>query len=376
MKIKVFRDQLNKGLKIIERIITKSLTLPILENVLLSTEKSFFNLSATNLETSIIYKILAKIEKEGKTVVPAKLFSSYINLLPEEAVVLELKNKKLTIQSKNYQTFIKTLESSEFPIIPETAAEQSLSVNNEPFIQGISQVADIASFSQIRPEISGVYLKFQKDSTKFVATDSFRLSEKTLYYEQPLKIKESSFIIPYKAAKELINILGEEKGKLEIYFSPNQVMFEYPAGVKFPQFKVQFMSRLIEGEYPNYEEIIPKQHQTEIILPRDKFLDQIKLTSLFSGKNNEIRLKADPGEGKVELFSQSPEYGENKGILSGRVTGKKVEASFNWRFLMDGILKIKSPEIIFFLNGEGDPALLKPKGDPDYLYVIMPIKTS
>jgi len=139
---------------------------------------------------------------------------------------------------------------------------------------------------------------------------------------------------------------------------------------------IQIVSRLIEGEYPNYQEIIPKEFKTQIVLSKEEFVNQIKIASLFSGKTNEVKLRAEPAKGIIEIFSQSPEFGENKSQLVGKTKGEKTEVSFNWKFVQDGLLNIKSAEVILEINGETGPAVLKPVGDSSYIYIVMPIKGS
>jgi len=207
-----------------------------------------------------------------------------------------------------------------------------------------------------------------------VATDSFRLAEKTIPLEKKIK-KEYAFILPQKPTREIINILGEKEGKLKLYFSPNQTLFEFPMKeTSHPQ--IQITSRLIEGEYPNYQEIIPKKFKTRVILKKDEFLNQIKTASLFSGKINEVKFTITPSKKEVELFAQSPDIGENKSSLPAKIEGDPMQISFNHKFLIDGLLNIKSSEVIFALTEEEGPCVLKPVGDSSYIYVIMPIKAT
>jgi len=207
-----------------------------------------------------------------------------------------------------------------------------------------------------------------------VATDSFRLGEKKLFLPSALS-QEYSLILPQPTAKELINIFGEKEADLQIYFSPNQILFEtVMPETSHPQ--IQLVSRLIEGEYPNYQEIIPKKFETQVVCSRNEFISQIKTASIFSGKINEVKLKIDPKENQILVSSQNPDLGEYKGSLAGKIKGKEMEISFNHRFLGDGLLGIKTPEVIFELINEESPAVLKPVGQEDYLYVAMPIKTS
>ncbi len=372
MKLLILRENLKTGLSFVERITGRNLSLPILENVLISAEKNFLNLTTTDLETAISWWSLAKVEKEGKIASPVKFFSSFVNLLPKGSVNLETQNSALYIESGNFKNQIKGFSPEDFPVIPQIKNNSSFEINTAPFIEGLSQVVEVTALTSVRPEISGVYFNFQKEFLKIVATDSFRLAEKTLFFEKKEE-REHSFILPQRVTRELINTLSDKKGKLSIYFSPTQVMFEFPMDeVSHPQ--LQITSRLIEGEYPNYQEIIPKKYETQFILSKGDFLNQLRAAGLFSGKINEVKLKVDPEKNAMEIFSQSPDFGKNQSFLSGKAKGKKTEISFNWRFLVDGLSNIKTPEVIFELNGEEGPAVLKPTTDPSYLYIAMPIK--
>ncbi|MCK4781870.1 DNA polymerase III subunit beta [Candidatus Parcubacteria bacterium] len=373
MKITILKENFKNGLNIIERITGKNLTLPVLNNVLLTVEKNFLNLSTTDLEMGINWWGLVKTEKQGKISIPAKLLSSFTGLLPDKKIILEAKDKTLFIECEKRKTKIKGQDPEEFPLIPKIENQEFIEVDSYKFCQGLSQVIEVISSSQVRPEISGVYLLFQKDLIKMVGTDSFRLAEKTLSLKNKIK-KECSLIIPQKTIRELINVLGEKKEKLKIFFSPSQIMFELVMPeISHPQ--VQIISRLIDGEYPDYQEIIPKNYETQIILEKKEFLNQIKTASLFSGNINEVKFKINPKEGKIEIFTQSSELGENKSYLLGKTEGNPIEVSFNHKFISDGLSNIESSEVIFGLNKDGGPAVLKPVGDESYIYVVMPVKS-
>lgn len=376
MKLTILQEKLKEGLNIIERVSSKSLTLPILNNVLLSTQKNFLNLAATDLEIGIKWWGLIKAEKEGSITVPSSLFSSFINLLPKKKILLEEKNNIIFIECENYKTQIKGISAEEFPLIPKITEGDFTFINNISFCQGLSQVVDIASLSTTRPEISGAFLSFQKDLITIAATDSFRLGEKKIFLKNSSGPAQNySLIVPQKTIKEIITILGNKKGESKIYFSPNQIMFEsLMEETNHPQ--IQIISRLIEGEYPNYQEIIPKKSTTQIILDKDEFLNQIKTASLFSGRVSEIKIKADPKKKEIEFFSQSPDIGEYRSLILGKTKGEAVEIAFSHRFLLDGLSNIKSSEVVFELNGDAGPGVIKPVGDESYLYVVMPIKAS
>jgi DNA polymerase-3 subunit beta len=378
MKITILKEKLREGINVVERISQKTLTLPILQNTLFQAEKNFLKLTTTNLESGITWWNLVKLEKEGQICIPTKFFSGLISSLPNKPINLETKDLTLSLECENYKTKIKGFNSEEFPIIPSIQEGGVLNVNCLSFCQALNQVLDIPSSSLARPEISGIFLSFQSDLIKIVATDSFRLAERKIFLKNNLS-KEYSLILPQTTSREIVSIFGDKEGELKIYFSPNQIWLEYMmTEISHPQ--LQFTSRLIEGEYPNYQEIIPKKFETHLTLSKEEFLNQIKTASLFSGKISEVKLKIDPKKGVVEIFSQSPDLGEYNSFLKGKIEGKDVSISFNHRFLIDGISEIKTRELLLEITNEEGPAILKPVQPSaeypleDYLYIIMPIK--
>ena len=257
MKIIILKENLNNGLNIVYRVAGRNLTLPILNNILIVAEQNFLSLASTDLELGIKYWTLGKVEKEGSLTVPAKILSSFVSLLPEAKINLEAKNQTLYIECENNKTQIKGIDAQDYPIIPKIEDENFIELSMLPFCEGLSRVVDFTAPNQVRPELSGVYLNFQKDRVQITATDSFRLAEKTLYFEKKIN-RECSFILPQKTARELVNIFSEKDGKLKLYLSPNQVLFECPM-TETPHPQIQIISRLIEGDYPDYQSIIPKK---------------------------------------------------------------------------------------------------------------------
>jgi len=374
MNIIILKEKLKKGIDIVEKISHKSLTLPVLQNILFKTEKNFLRLSTTNLESAINWWGLVKIKKQGEICIPTKFLSNFLTFLPNKSINLKIQNFVMDLICDNYETKIKGINPEEFPIIPQLKEGQFIKIDNFTFCQALSQILNIPSSSTARPEISGIYFVFESNLIKMVATDSFRLAEKKLFFNTKIS-KKHSLILPQSAAKEVVSVFGEKQGDLNIRFSSNQIMFEYMMNeVDHPQ--IQFISRLISGEYPNYKEIIPKKYKTQIKIQKKEFLNQIKGASLFSGKINEVKLKISPKSGKVEVFSQSPNLGEYKSFFTSNISGDELSASFNHRFLIDGISEIKKDKLSFELTSEDGPAALKPLGAEDYLYIIMPIKAT
>lgn len=373
MKVDVLKENLERGLSVIERVTGKNISLPILDNVLVSAEQNFLNLVATDLESAVKLWMLAKIIEQGKVCVSAKVFMNLVTLLPNEKITLTEDKSTLHIESKASKNKLQGLNAEEFPLIPEFKNVKEFKVNSSLLSQAVSQVIDILQPSQSKPEISGVYFSFSKNLIKVVATDTFRLAEKKIFLDNNLQ-EEILFILPQKPAKELVNIFSNADKDLHILFSQNQIMFE-TLMKEFNNPEVQLVSRLIDGEYPNYEEIIPKEFKTTAVLKRDEFLNKAKAAAIFTGRISEIKITTDVKKGTVSLFSSDASIGENYSeIQASKIEGEDMSISFNHKFLTDGLSKIKSSEFIFQMSKEDGPCIIRPVGDDSYIYVVMPIK--
>jgi len=377
MNFTILSKELKKGVGIAERITGKNLTLPILDNLLIEALPNFLKISSTDLEVGIQWWGLCKTEKEGKIAIPAKLFNQLIGSLPKDKVNIKEKGNSLIIEAKNFKTQLKGFSADDFPIIPSFIKDIYVEINGKKMKEGLSSVVDVASPSQIRPEISGVLFVFEKNSAKFVATDSFRLAEKTINFAKGgfknLFNKDVKFILPQKTVKELINILTDEEKTVRIYISESQVLFEtFLSNSEHPE--INLISRQIDGEYPSYQEIIPKESKTKVVLNKDEFVKQIKTAGLFGGRTNEVVLKGEEKGKELEIMSQDSDLGESESNIETKIEGDSVKVSFNWKFVLDGLANIKSSEILFEFQGGEGPAVIRPVGDASYLYVIMPIK--
>jgi len=371
MKIICLQENFKKGLNIIQNIVGKNLTLPILNNILLNTEKKQLKLSATDLEIAITNYVICKIEKEGGITMPAKTLVNFINNLPNKKIEITVKNNTTFVRCENFKSNIKGLDVKEFPIIPKIKNEPILEINSLNLKNALEQVINFASFSDIRPEITGVFFDFSSDKEiKFVATDSFRLGEKTINFKNN-KVKKDyrgSAIIPAKTIQELIRIISnlDEEGTIEISIENNQILFNLS--------KIQIISKLIEGSYPNYQQLISQNFDTSILINKEDLVKAVKLSSFFSSKINDVRLRVDSKKSLLEVFSQDIELGENLSELNCDIKGKDLEIIFNHKYLLDGLNNVASKNIFLGFNGETSPGIIKPEGDETFNYVIMPIK--
>jgi DNA polymerase-3 subunit beta len=369
MKLIILKNNLKEGLAAVDKEVVENNTLPILKNILLTTENNKIKISATNLETGINKFILGKIIEEGGITIPFNTFYGIISNCDSERINLETKQNTLYIKTDNYEAKIQGINKEEFPIIPKIEdPNHYLEINTEVLKNAFLKVINAAQISDLKPEISGVFLGFNLINLKLAATDSFRLSEKTLYLNQFNNNFKKGFkiIIPLKTIQEVIRVFNSEL-QTKIFIDSLQILFKNE--------NTELISRLISGEYPDYEQIIPKTTESEIIINRDNLIKAIKLVSNFSGKTNDIKLKTKEGKRVLEIYSANQYLGENNYLIPIKLNGEGVkEISFNWRYLLDGLKVFDSDNLSFKLNSENKPAVLNSPDDNSYFYILMPIK--
>jgi len=372
MKLIVTQKNLNKGLLISEKVVGKNLTLPILQNILLTCEKSkgYAKLSSTDLEVGVEILIPAKIEEEGNVTVPAKIFSEFVRNLPEEKVEIEYKNNQLFIKCGSFSSSIKTESSKEFPIIPNIEEENVISIKTSDFLEGLSAVIGSVSTLDIKPEISGIFVQFKKNDIYFVGTDSFRLSEKviTTNNENVAKV-----IVPRKTSDIIIKIFEDLDDQLKIQINSNQITVKNNPKEN-PTLKVKLVSRVIDGDYPNYEQIVPSNFTTLLEVNKDSLIKHVKAASIFSSKINDVTLKINSKKQEVNILSKDQEFGSQSSLMPSKVEGDDMEITFNFVYLLDGLNSLSSPKVSIKLNKDNTPALISSLDDKDFKYVLMPIK--
>jgi len=366
MKIVCLQENLKKSLNITQNIIGKNLTLPILNNLLLKTDKGRLKISSTNLEIGINTWVSGKIEKEGEITCPAKILSNFINNLPNKKIELENKGNLLNIKCDNYRASLNCLSADDFPIIPQTKQEVVFGADSSYFRLAMSQVIGLSSLSESRPEITGIFMKIDKKDIKIAATDSFRLGEKIVFDIDKNNEDSYSLIIPQKTAQELVRILNEESGQLSIAVENNQIFFYLG--------ETQIISRLIDGQYPDYQQIIPKNFNITAIADREEILNNIKIAGLFSAKSSIIKILLQAN--KFEILAQDPDLGENRSQIEAEIKGGPITVNLNYRFLIDGLNNIKTKKVFLGFNSDSSPVIIKPIGEDNYLYLIMPIKNN
>lgn len=367
MKLILIKNNLKDGLAAVERASGENLNLPILKNVFIESQDNNIKLTTTNLEIAINYSVPGKVVESGKITVPISVFLNIINNLQNERLNLEKKNQNLEIKTDNYEATIQGLPPEEFPIIPKIKNNKEfIEIKTELFKEVLNQVISSAQFSDLRPELNSVLFSFSLDALKVVATDSFRLSERTLPINQLTTNHEQEFkiLIPLKTSQELLRVLKENE-VLKIYHDQNQVLF---ATERF-----ELISRLVEGVFPEYEAIIPKKFETEVVLDKEEFVNAVKVTSVLGSRISEVRIKIPENKKNIEIFSADQAIGENKYLVPAKIQGKPKEISFNWRYLLDGLKALKTKSVFLGANEENKPVLIKSPGETYYFYILMPI---
>ncbi len=372
MKIVVLKNNLKIGLDTISKIGAESgsITLPILKNFLIETIDNQLKLSITNLEVAITNFIPAKVIEGGSLAIPFSIFNSIINNLQAERIDLESDGQKLIIKTDNYQAKIQGNKRDDFPIIPQITNQSFLEIPISVFKKSLSMVISAAQISEIKPELNGVLFDFQINVLKLVATDSFRLAENNIINTQFKSNIEKNFriIIPIKTIQEVIRIFKDDEDKMMIYFDQNQILFKTEHS--------EIISRLINGDFPDYQSIIPQLFETEVILNKEQLINSLKLTSSFTDRLNEIKISIKENTKNIEVSSSNQILGENQYLIPSKIKGGSTDIVFNWRFLLDGIKVFDSENIFLGLNGDNKPVSIKSPNDISYFYILMPIKSN
>ncbi|MFA6525125.1 MAG: DNA polymerase III subunit beta [Patescibacteria group bacterium] len=367
MKLYCTQENLNRGLNIVSHLAGKNTTLPILDNILVSIENGVIQLSTTNLEMGISCKIRGKVESEGKTTIPAKLFADYVGLLPNEKIYIEETEKKIYISCTDQETTIQGMSAEDYPLIPSLEKKNKIVIKAEDLKNVVRETLFAAAYDETRPEISGVLVKIEGNKARFVATDSYRLAEKTIIIDAK-DVGDVESILPSRTLQELVRIVGmSQVEEVEMYIAENQVLFCLD--------DIEIISRAIEGNYPDYQQIIPKDKKTAVLANKEDLLKVIKTTSLFSKSGiNDVNLKVVTENKELIVSAINSQLGENISRMKVEIEGEDNQIVFNHRYLLDGLQSINSERVSLEIINNTNPGVVRPENDENYVYIIMPIK--
>ncbi|OGL65008.1 DNA polymerase III subunit beta [Candidatus Uhrbacteria bacterium RIFCSPLOWO2_01_FULL_47_24] len=369
MRFSCTQENLYRALSLVSKVAARAGNLPILSNIHIKAEVEGIILKATNLEIGITYQVRGKVEEPGEFTIPGKLFTDYIAFLPKERVDITLENQALRVVCGKHHTSMKGLPAADFPVIPAIEEGVNFNVSLPGLLEGLEQVLFAISPTETRPEISGAHLAFEGGKLTIAGTDSYRLAEKTLLVEGDAK-KTIKVIVPLRALAELARICAqatEETGTAKLMVSQSQLAVILPS--------VEFVSRLIEGQYPDYKAIVPTRFGIRAAVAKGEFAGAVKAAGLFSKSGvYDVAVELDGGNGAVKVAALNSQTGEHVSALEGDVQGESAKIAFNWKYLLDGVNALKSEKIVLKATDSSSPTMLTEENGSDYFYIVMPIK--
>jgi DNA polymerase III subunit beta len=371
VKLSVMQENLARGLQVVSHAVSTKSTLPVLNNVLLRTEEGGLKLTATNLEIGMTYWVAAKIDVGGALTVPARLLTDIITGLPaSERVDLELQpGDTLHIQAGRFETRVKGIDAEEFPAIPSAGERPTTRIVQRVLRQALSEVEFAAATDEARPILTGVLAKFEGNQLTLAAADNYRIAVKTI--ETLDAVEDTSIVIPARSLRELGRVLTDTEEEVKVVLSPsrNQILFHLDG--------VDLVSRLIDGQFPNYQQVLPKSHTTTAVVDRDQLLKAVRLASFIASSSaNIVKLHVGKDEGAGITVSAAADTGDNRSEVEAKVEGDGTTIAFNAKYLLDVLANVAVEEFQLELNGPLSPGVLRPVGDSQYVHVVMPVKTT
>jgi DNA polymerase III subunit beta len=370
VKLSVMQENLARGLSVVSRAVSNR-SLPVLTNVLLKTEDGGLKLTATNLEIGITYWVPGKIEVDGATSVPARLLTDLVNSLPgSDPINLELaEGETLHIRAGRFESNIKGIPAEDFPTV-QTAGERPITrVAQKVLRQALDETAFAAASDEARPILTGVLARFEGDQLTLAAADNYRIAVKTITVLDP--VEETSVVIPARALHELARVLSDtdEPVSIVLAHSRNQLLFHIDG--------VDLVTRLIDGQYPNYQSVLPASHATRAVIDREELLRAVRPAALIAHESaNIVKLGVGlDGDGAISV-SANAEVGDHVGRVEAAIEGDGTTIAFNARFLADVLTNVDAEQFALELNGPLSPGVFKPIGDDRYVHVVMPLRTT
>ncbi|MES3031981.1 MAG: DNA polymerase III subunit beta [Patescibacteria group bacterium] len=363
MKLECKTEEIKNKISQVERITGKNLTLPVLNSILLIASGKSLKLRSTNLSLGIEVEIPAKIEKEGVVAISGSVLGGiFSNIIQNENVLIESVDGNIFIQTKKSKIKLKGQPHEDFPTIPKVSG-MDFEIESKKLLDGIKSVYYSSSVSDIKPEISSVFIHTKEDALVFVSTDSFRLAEKKIKVKGLPEI--SGILIPFKNIPEMLRVFGESPSVIKVSFNKNQISFTSD--------DVYLTSRVIDGIFPDYRQIIPKTSSTNAIVLKQDLLNSLKLSNIFSNKFNQVNLKISPKEKIFELSAMNNDIGENKTYVDAALTGENIELGFNYKYFLDCFQSITTDSVSIKFSGAASPLVISPVSDTSFTYLIMPM---
>lgn len=363
MKLQVTQENLSKALSSVARVASSRGTLPILSNVLLKTVEGRLSIAATNLDIAITHFIGSKVQQEGSITVPARLMQDFVSSLPSGVISLELEDQKLNISTDKYQSVINGVSAEEYPVMPAIEEGTTWKIPGKDLKLTLQQVLMAASSDDSRPVLTGVFWHTDNGSLYLAATDSYRLAEKRLMKTS----QETKLLIPASSLQDVLRLIGDSTDDIQVTHDDQQVLFRVG--------DVELVTRLIDGNYPDYRKLIPRSFSHVTTLKRAELTNITKVSSLFARESaGSVTIHLEEDKQQVSIRSIASQIGENTATATAKVEGEGV-ITLNSRYILDALHAFSGEDITFSFNGKLEPtAFVDPKAD-DYVHIIMPLKS-
>ena len=364
MKIECVVEKLKEAINKVEKISQKNATLPILSCILLEAQKNNLVIKATNLDLGIEFSIPVKTITEGSVAVSASVFSQFLgSIANEKSVVISKEENILHLETSKSKTTLKTFQIEDFPIIPRVEEGKEFEIDVNHFVRGLKSVWYAASISSIKPELSSVYIYGDNDGIVFVATDSFRLAEKKVKHKNAGDMP--AILIPNRNVGEIIRVLDNLSEDVTLTASRNQIVFTSSS--------LYFTSRVVEGNFPDYKQIIPKEFTTSVVVLKADLVNSLKVTNVFVDSFNQVRFSVNPKAKKIELSAKNGDVGENTVSFTAMLEGNDISVGFNYRYITDCFQAIDSDSFSLEFGGANRPLVIKGVSDTSFTYLVMPM---
>jgi DNA polymerase-3 subunit beta len=366
MKFTCTQENFARGLNIVTRAASKNIALPILNNVLIVADGGQVRLQTTNLEVAVTTTVRAKVDQPGRYTVGSRLLHDYVNLIKNSKIEVSLVDEGVMLNSEHSETVIKGLPADEFPVLPMVSQKSGTTVPANVFRQALQEVIFAAANDESRPEISGVYMRLSGDQLVMAATDSYRLAERKITTLQKSE-QELSAIVPARACQEIMRICGDEVDSVKIQLDEQQALFVFD--------DTELVTRLIEGQYPDYRHLIPEKYDTITTVAASELIDAIKAASLFCQPGiNDLAMKINPGQGIINLSAASTQAGRHASSVTAKIDGPEKDIVFNFRYLLEGVQSLNGSEVVIQLGEPQAPGILRSESQAEALYLLMPIR--
>ena len=363
MRVKCITNKLTNIISKIEKITGKNLNLPILNCALLEAKDNKLIIKSTNLDLGVEIFLTTEVEEDGIIAVPGSILKNLLSNISSNNILLKSEKDNLLISSESNISIIKSYPNNDFPLIPKVDSKDKFIIDCKKLLKGFKSVWYSASTSTVRPELSSVYLSIKDGYLYFVATDSFRLAEVKIPIKSEKEVK--NILIPFKNIPEIIRVFEDIEGDIEINFTKNQIAFKYD--------NIYLTSRIIEGVFPDYKQLIPKEYTTEVVMLLDDLINTFKIINIFSNKFNQVSFNIDPKNKIFEMKSKSDEVGENINKVSAALSGDELSINFNYKYIIDSFQSITTDSIILQFNGSNKPLVIRGVSDNQFLYLVMPM---